>query len=221
MENIQKKRMIIFGNKIPEKELTKEQIGYINSSDVIVRVNRMNNIHQTGERVDWWHPDICNGWLNFINDDEKIKDINFNQISKIFLNYKSYKRLLIDNEMRKLFADRIFKMDYRELKNSKFDPMMWRYLRLKHQNKYWEIKPGQKVIPTTTICLLSHFVEKFSSDYDIYIFGIDVENIGNLFHSNPIWKDTWHHDAGFLEEKYLKDLISKGKIRELKEDFKI
>lgn len=45
-------RIIIFGNKVLQSNLSNNEIDFINSSDLIFRVNHMNNLSQTGNRVD-------------------------------------------------------------------------------------------------------------------------------------------------------------------------
>ena len=70
-----KKKILIIGNKELSKQLTQEQIDYINSFDIIVRVNRMNNIEQTGCRVDWW-------WLDHAITKYKFDDIYCKNIKK-------------------------------------------------------------------------------------------------------------------------------------------
>ena len=216
-----KKKMIIFGNKMLPKDLSKEQVDYINSFDVIVRVNRMNNINQTGNRVDWWHPDICRGFLNFLDDEERMNKIDFSQISRIYLTKKVLKKFLIDRDVKEKFAQKCFGCDYKTIRQSKIQDNSWQYLQLKNQNSYWKLDTELKNRPTSTICLISHLVHLFHQEYDIYIFGIDLENREKLFQENEIWNQGWHRNVGGLEEKFLKDLISKGKIRVLEEDFKI
>ena len=43
------------------------------------------------------------------------------------------------------------------------------------RNKYWDISDKNKTIPTTFIIALSHLIDEYSDEYDIYIeyFGID------------------------------------------------
>ena len=53
------KNILLIGNK-PIEQLTENQINYINSFDIIVRCNGLNNLEQTGGRIDWW-------WLNIWN----------------------------------------------------------------------------------------------------------------------------------------------------------
>ena len=63
--NIMKPKILIIGNKEVDFPISDEKIKFINSFDIIVRVNRMNNFFETGQRVDWW-------WL-----DHNIKNFKF------------------------------------------------------------------------------------------------------------------------------------------------
>lgn len=65
------KKILLIGNK-PVEQLTDEQIAIINSYDIIVRTNGMNNKSATGNRVDWW-------WLNVWNWDEIKKNLQKSQ----------------------------------------------------------------------------------------------------------------------------------------------
>lgn len=47
-----KKKLLLFGNKHIDN-VDKEMIDTINSFDIIMRVNKMDNLIETGKRVDW------------------------------------------------------------------------------------------------------------------------------------------------------------------------
>ena len=53
-----KKKLLLFGNKHIDN-VDKEMIGIINSFDIIMRVNKMDNLIETSKRVDWWWFDYC------------------------------------------------------------------------------------------------------------------------------------------------------------------
>ena len=89
LKDYQDKNILIIGNK-PIKQLSKEQIDFINSFDIVIRVNGMNNLNETGGRVDWW-------WLN-VWDWEVLKKNIGNK------DYSSTKVIFIDKDSANLCA---------------------------------------------------------------------------------------------------------------------
>ena len=224
-----KKKLLLFGNK-RINGVDKEMIDIINSFDVIMRINKMDNVSETGERVDWWWFDYC-----IFKD---IKEFHFKKylsnLSKVMMNWKSICQLtkwVSDFEL-KLFKKNInhegeskikrLKLFFPELPDSciMVENKNYSHYFLCERNKYWDIDEDNKTVPTTFVIALSHLINECSDEYDIYITCTDLEGRGELFKTNPIWSESWHRNVGQYEEDYIKLMIKEGKIKYLNIDDK-
>lgn len=192
------KKILLIGNK-PVEQLTDEQIAIINSYDIIVRTNGMNNKSVTGNRVDWWWLNVWN-WTELKNNLGN-RDYSNPQLVMIDSNSSSLvnKHTLCDN----LPALGCNIQIYYTHQNS---------TQLCKQEKQWKATKEDRTIPTTDIVCLSYLVEKFPFS-EITITGLDVEDREELFKTHSNWCNTWHRNVGGLERDYIKGLISASKIK--------
>lgn len=200
-----KGKLLILANKRLDNNLHYEALSYIHSFDKIVRINGMNNFYQTGERTDYW-------WVNVWNKDvilENVGDTDYSSVSKIFL----------DIATQNLCSDKWFKEAFNKLNTSV------EFIKTEcHNNKtienindytkldWWSQDPNDKNIPTTFIICVSYFLKHYSDKYDIYIALCDIDNLDELYKTNPIWNEYWHCNSGAYIERYIKDNINKGKL---------
>ena len=197
LKDYQDKNILIIGNK-PIKQLSKEQIDFINSFDIVIRVNGMNNLNETGGRVDWW-------WLN-VWDWEVFKKNIGNK------DYSSTKVIFIDKYSSNLCAkNKLFS----NLPLLKDDTLRFYTQQLNvsilNQEKYWIPNIKEKTIPTTDIICISYMVNKFPN-IKLYLTCLDIDEREILFKTHSNWKNTWHENVGGLESDYLKSLINNNKI---------
>jgi hypothetical protein len=197
LKDYQNKNILIIGNK-PIKQLSKEQIDFINSFDIIIRVNGMNNLNETRGRVDWW-------WLNVWNW-EVLKNNIGNK------DYSSTKVIFIDKESANLCTKNEFFSNLPLLK----DNILCFYtqqlnVNILNQEKYWIPNIEEKTIPTTDIICISYMITKFPN-IKLYLTCLDIDEREILFKTHSNWKNTWHENVGGLESDYLKNLINNNKI---------
>ena len=206
-------RAILIGNKVLDYTLTDKQLKFINESDVIIRVNRLNNIHQTGNRIDVWWVDICRDFFNLFDksiDVSNVKDVYLNKYGSYCLDHYPHFKAAFVNTFNGILNRQavIHKSGY-----------VSHYELLNHP-KWWPLDNLQenKTAATTTIICLSYMIEIYK-DYDFYVFGMDIDNRGQLFKELSMWKNSWHANAGEYEERYLKELLAAGKIKDLEKSW--
>ena len=191
------KKILIIGNK-PIQHLSEEKTMFINSFDIIIRVNGMNNLNETGGRVDWW-------WLNVWNWDVLKANINDRDYSPVQV-------LLIDKHSeyltnKKNVFNNLPKLNKNILKyNTK-----WASGDYFQKNNIWNPNEEDCTIPTTDVICVSYLTSKFS-DTKLYLTCLDIEERETLFKTHSNWKGTWHENVGRLECNYLKELIKNKKI---------
>lgn len=209
-----KKRLLLFGNKHINSSIPPRKINEINSFDVIMRINKMDNIIETGGRVDWWWFDHnIRHHFNQFNTKNYLKTV-----TKCMTNWKSICILGLNNknstEENKLEQLRVFFPELPDncdvIKNPNYC-----HNSICERNKYWEINDKTKTIPTTFIIALSHIIDEYSDEYDIYITCTDIEGRDELYKNNPIWSEYWHCNVGQHEEDYIKLMINEAKIKYL------
>lgn len=189
------KRILLIGNK-PQEQMSDEQIALINSYDVIVRCNGMNNIEQTGGRVDWW-------WLNVWNWNALKENLGKRD-------YSSAKLVMIDNNSSRLVTS---------TKLCDNLPMLGRGKQIWYTKQDstrlckqpWE-SDETCTVPTTDIICLSYLVNKFPFS-EITLACLDVEEREELFKTHSNWCNTWHKNVGGFERDYIKGLIKENKIK--------
>lgn len=192
-------KVLIIGNK-PTEQLSEEQIKLINSFDVIIRMNGMNNLKETGNRVDFW-------WLNIWDWDTIINNVGDKD-------YSSCKKVLLDNNTLRYTRDYIVREKFRKLKNAELVKTNCSSTKLSFQDSYWLPKKEDGTIPVTDVIAISYFINKYPNT-DLYFTGLDIEDRENLFKTHQNWSDTWHRNVGGLEADYLKKQIACGRIKYL------
>lgn len=201
LKNYQDKNVLIIGNK-PIKQLSKEQIDFINSFDIVIRVNGMNNLNETGGRVDWW-------WLNVWNWGvlkENLGNKDYSSTKVIFFDKNSVeltKKNKVFNNLPLLKDDTL--CFYTQ--QSSVD--------IFNQEKYWIPNFEEKTIPTTDVICISYMVNKLYNS-KLYLTCLDINEREILFKTHSNWKNTWHRNVGGLESDYLKSLINNNKIEYIK-----
>lgn len=197
LSDFKDKKILIIGNK-PVQHLSEEKIMFINSFDVIVRVNGMNNLNETGGRIDWW-------WLNVWNWKVLKKNIGNKD-------YSSTKLLLIDKYSECLTSKKdVFNNLPKLNKNILKFNTKWASGDYFQKNNIWNPNKEECTIPTTDVSCISYLTSKFD-DIKLYLTCLDIEEREKLFKSHSNWKGTWHENVGVLECNYLKELIKNKKI---------
>lgn len=218
-----KKKILLFGNKHVDN-VDKEMIDIINSFDIIMRINKMDNLIETGKRVDWWWFDYCIFIEKYL---EQFKARNYlSNVTKVMTNWTSICLFGLNNTnnveenklgpleffLRKLLLELLNELPDNcvIIKNENYSNCS-----ICERNKYWDIDVKNKTIPTTFIIALSHLIDEYSDEYDIYITCTDLEDRGELYKTNQIWSNSWHRNVGQYEEDYIKLMIKEGKIKYL------
>jgi hypothetical protein len=197
LSDFKDKKILIIGNK-PIQHLSEEKIMFINSFDVIVRVNGMNNLNETGGRIDWW-------WLNVWNWKVLKKNIGNKD-------YSSTKILLIDKYSEWLTSKKdVFNNLPKLNKNILKFNTKWASSDYFQKNNIWNPNKEECTIPTTDVACISYLTSKFNNT-KLYLTCLDIEEREKLFKSHSNWKGTWHENVGKLECNYLKELIKNKKI---------
>lgn len=205
-----KPKILIIGNKEIDFPISDEKLNFINSFDIIVRVNRMNNFEATGQRVDWW-------WLDhnirkYAFDSEYVADVKRIMLNAstvhIFGLHPSKNDALDIIKLKEMFPNLSYNCEI--VKNPNYHNC-----NICERNKYWVVSPELKTIPTTFIICVSHIVDEYADTHDIYFTCTDLEGRGELYKTNPIWSNQWHANVGEYEEDYLKMLIATDKIKYL------
>lgn len=197
LKDYQDKNILIIGNK-PIKQLSEEQIDFINSFDIVIRVNGMNNLKETGGRVDWW-------WLNVWNWEVLKKNIGNKD-------YSSTKVIFIDKHSEKFCSKQQLFTKLPLLKQSTlYFYNKWETNKMSEQNILWIPTARDCTIPTTDVICISYMISKFPNT-KLYLSCLDIEKREELFKTHSNWKDTWHENVGGLESNYLKELIKNNKI---------
>lgn len=197
LKDYQNKNILIIGNK-PIKQLSKEQIDFINSFDIIIRVNGMNNLNETGGRVDWW-------WLN-VWDWEVLK----NNIGD--KDYSSTKVVFVDKPSENFcFGENLYiNLPQLSDKTLKFNTR-WTSTDLCNKFNLDISIESERTIPTTDVICISYMINKFPNS-KLYLTCLDIEGRGKLMRTHPNWKNTWHENVGDLESNFLKSLIKNKNI---------
>ena len=193
------KRILLIGNK-PVEKLTNEQTAIINSYDIIVRCNGMNNKSATGNRADWW-------WLNVWDWDEIKENLQRSQTD-----YSNVDIIMIDKNTSQLVNERSL---YINLPNMKTDKTLVYTQQsstcLFDQDKFWEVDSSCTVHTTDIVCL-SYLLNKYIFS-EITITCLNIEDREELFKTHPNWSGTWHKNVGGLERDYIKSKVAEGKLK--------
>ena len=147
LKDYQSKNILIIGNK-PIKQLTKEQIDFINSFDIIIRVNGMNNLNETGGRVDWW-------WLNVWNWGVLKKNIGNKD-------YSTTKVVFVDKPSENFcFGDNLYLNLPKLCDNTLKFNTKWSSTDLRNKFNLDINIVSERTIPTTDVICISYMVNKF------------------------------------------------------------
>ena len=197
LKDYQDKNILIIGNK-PIKQLSKEQIDFINSFDIIIRINGMNNLNETGHRIDWW-------WLNIWNWDVLKANIGNK-------NYTSAKVIFVDAHSEHFSTPQQLFTHLPNLNKNilKFNTK-WSSIDLHTQCHLWKPNASDCTIPTSDVICISYIITKFPNT-KIFLTCLDIDEREVLFKTHSNWKNTWHKNVGGLEFDYLKSLINNNKI---------
>lgn len=191
------KNILIIGNK-PVEQLSDDAINYINSFDIIIRSNGMNNLNQTGGRVDWWWLNVWN-WETLKNN---LGDRDYSGVSIIFTDKNSERLVTKSTIFNKLAKIKNNVLQYFTKQDSS---------KLFNQEKHWIIDK-KSTVPTTDVICLSYFVNTLKAA-NIHLACLDIDEREQLFKTHPNWANTWHKNVGGLEAKYIKELIENKMIK--------
>lgn len=222
-----KKKLLLFGNKPLDKELSQEQIDHINSFDVIMRVNKFDNILDTGCRIDWIWVTCGSFWdIDFLKSGQpEIFNIKYNsnihkQISKMFLDQDTVRYLkqylgeyftncptdekIILNIFRIIFNQLDEQIDVNIVEN--YHTSIWKHFNLEIDKTIPHCNPVSSVL-----CLV-YLIKEYSEEYDIYFACLDIEGRDVLLKTNPIWCNNVHRNVGAFETNFLQKMIKENKL---------
>lgn len=200
-----KKKILIFGNKpVVKKDLFNEYV--LHNFDYIIRVNRFNNIKETGEKTDILYLNLCNGWVKLLDEESKkyLKDIK-----KFYVNINNSRNLI-----PKLSEVIRSTGNY----NFSIKSMPWLPFRFPEEYCFWEPSREERTTPTTAIVLISNIIKRYKDEYDIYFTCVDFYDREELLKNNFPWKNTWHKNVGKYEKEFLEDMVNKGYLHFLDHD---
>ena len=199
IKELPKKEFKAYG-EFKNVKLTDEQIAIINSYDIIVRTNGMNNKSATGNRVDWW-------WLNVWNWSE-IKE----NLQKSQTDYSNVDVIMIDKNASKFVNEISLYMNLPKMKTDKtLIYTQQSSSRLFDQDEYWVVDKSCTV-PTTDVVCLSYLLNKYVFS-EITVACLDIEDREELFKTHPNWSGTWHKNVGGLERDYINSKVAEGKLK--------
>lgn len=185
------KKLLLIGNAPINVDIA----DMVNAFDYVLRINRMNNLHNTGERIDGVFVAAYNDWRNVYKGGENKE--YYKKASHIWVTPEIYESLTEWNEY--------------------FTEEQWRNPVVITFNKNHETHRANCPILTTTIRVLDVLVNtpSITNEYEIWIAGVTVNGRGVLFEKGEAWRNTEHRWMGHAEEKYLKRLLSEDRIKRL------
>lgn len=220
-----KKKLLLFGNKLLDKELSQEQIDYINSFDIIVRVNKFDNLLNTGCRIDWYLPTCCSYWdmdtIRRRSPQHYAKHYDSNitkQISKLFVQKSTimYLKQHLEEQFPNSSTDEKFMYNFIKILFDELDKNVDIVIHDDYAQSVWkkfyENNMNSGTTPTTTVLCLAYLIEQYSQEYDIYFACLDIEGRGEMLKTNPIWSTTVHRNAGYVESEFLQKMIKENKL---------
>lgn len=198
------KKVLIFGNKPLDKKLTDEQIKFINSFDIIVRLNKMDNLYKTGGRVDWY---FFHYWIKYANTSH-IKESEIRSIKKLFMTSQTPRYVDRgfgpgDNFIAK--CNNYYRYLSEDVEIDEITGNPYRYLD-------WIPNTYYRTIPTSLTILISYLVNEYSDGHDFWLTQCDLENRYTMMSENMPWKRYHHKYVGQLEENYIKNLIKEKRL---------
>lgn len=179
-------KLILIGNKPVTKDMS-----YIdNEFDYVLRVNRMLNLGNTGNRIDGV---FLGAYYDFVN--------KFNG-GPHRDKYKSIKDIYMTPEIKGSFYHYPLYITQEQWDNTKI----------------YDFSIAKKNIgcnATSTVCMLYSLLhdDNIKSKYDIYLTGLDIEGRGKMMEEGLQWKYTGHKLVGDIEEQYIKKCINDKLIK--------
>ncbi|MBL1408201.1 hypothetical protein [Sphingobacterium faecale] len=188
---MKKKNLIVVGNKPPTKhklDLSKK----IDSFDYVVRINKMNYYGETGTKIDGYFLE-ANSDFKYFHKGGPYKEL-IKHANQIFMRQYWY-----DNFQD--WADFLLPAQYTSVEII---------------NESYAMKDTGFERLTSVIKLIGYLVNSHWSElYTIHFTGLDLEWRDFIIDHNIGFE--YHCGAGKLEKKYLKQLIKKEKIIQIKE----
>lgn len=183
-----KKKILVVGNKP-----STQKIDY-SDFDIVCHINRMNNILNL-PKVDIWYCDCHEGFFKL---DNNILESQCNLTNTLI--YVPYCRRINVFKLKSHFPQ----ISLKNIMNFPFSNKM----------SCNEIGGTSKIknILTSDVIFLKFIIEKYD-DCEIYLSYMDVYDRGNILSQQESHNRTWHENAVYDEEKYLKKLIEDGKIK--------
>lgn len=163
-----------------------------NKYDIICQLNRMQNIIKI-PRVDLWYCDCHKGFFQ-LNNNINESGVDLKKTNVLI----PYARLKNKIKLKNKF----------NLKNINI-----LYINTRETSTF-EINGIQKNnnILTSDIIFLKWVIKNHPND-NITVIGLDVYNRGDIMSNLPSHKNTWHENAVYDEEEWLKKLIKDKKIK--------
>lgn len=186
-----KKKLLLIGNAPIPIDIADK----VNQFDYVLRINRMTNLNNTGKRIDGVFIAAYEDWRNVYHGGE----------NKEY--YKQASDIWLTPEIKHNFHD------WKEY----FTEKQWSNPILISFANNSNIDHVNCTIITTTIRVLDVLVhtKSITDIYDIWIAGITIEGRGKMMETGSAWIDTAHRYMGYAEEKYLKRLVTEGKVKRL------
>lgn len=185
-----KKRLILVGNK-PVYRTGLDTI--VDSFDYVLRISRMNNLGDTGYRIDGIYLEANNVFKNIFKGGENKDEIK--KAKNVFMHRYWYERF---QEWELYLTSQ-------------------QYYSVEIINHETAIKDIGFERPTSAVLMLAYLLNSSWKDrFHIHIAGLDIENRAELIDHNPLW--SYHNGAGKFEEKYLKKLIENKLITRIEDE---
>lgn len=213
------KRLVIVGNKVIQKDISQ----IVDSFDVVVRLNRMNNFGMTGKRIDYLLVDPHRLFFNMVFDEKLESDESrhrFKLAKNLIFNMAHYRKNYFNPEFK---YNQPNKYEYGEIwQNENLEKLFTKeqletkqVFAIKNYNRldfYKEIQNKLNYRPCTSFRLICHYIENFLDQYEIYITGLDVFDRRKMAKTMPDILST-HARYMEYEEFYLKKFVNENKIK--------
>ncbi|RQO73764.1 hypothetical protein DBR40_13220 [Pedobacter sp. KBW01] len=185
-----KKNLILVGNKPPMREPLGNEI---DSFDYVMRINRMNYLGHSGNRIDGLFLEANTEFTKIFKGGDNKKSI------------KSAGQILMRNCWYEMFSE------WREYISER------QYNGIEIINERNAISETGFERLTSPVLLLGHLLNSgWAEQYNIWITCLDIENRAIMIDNHSIWQ--WHKGAGLFEERYLKNKLKSGQIFRLKDE---
>lgn len=184
------KKLIVIGNKPIDHDMS-----FIDEEfDYILRINRMINFGNTGNRIDGL-------FLGAYTDFKKVyKGGEYRQW------FMSVKDIYLTDQIKRNFRNW----------NEFITKIQW------DNAISWDFVKAKKELgcnATSSICTLWTILNDpgFTSEYEIWFTGLDIER-GEMMKVGDPWKNTGHNNAGKGETDFLKNSINQGILKYLSDE---